>query len=201
LTHIGFTENPSSVEVDANVDTNLVAQTTGVDAVIGGHSHTDPAVGFGAYKYLPSIVANADGNPVTVTQAYRYNNTLGEVSLGLRDLGGGNYEVVSQTGRYIKPALADPEDPAIDAIVTPYTNMLAAYNQKVIGSTTVPIDTTNAYIAETNAANLQADASIHELASHAIADVDFHLSGAMTRPSSKPTGSCSRVQPLPLLPR
>ena len=25
LTHIGFTENPASVEVDANVDTNLVA--------------------------------------------------------------------------------------------------------------------------------------------------------------------------------
>jgi 2',3'-cyclic-nucleotide 2'-phosphodiesterase/3'-nucleotidase len=184
LTHIGFTENPGSVEVDANVDTNLVANTTGVDAVIGGHSHTDPAVGFGAYKYLPSIVADADGNPVAVTQAYRYNNTLGEVSLGLRPLGGGDYEVVSQTGRYIKPALADPEDAEIDAIVTPYTNMLAAYNNTVIGSTTVPIDTTNAYIAETNAANLQADSAIHELASNGITDVDFHLSGAMTRPSS-----------------
>ena len=163
LTHIGFTENPASVEVDANVDTNLVTQTTGIDAVIGGHSHTDPAVGFGAYKYLPSIVADADGNPVAVTQAYRYNNTLGEVSLGLRDLGGGNYEVVSQTGRYIKPALTDPEDAAIDAIVTPYTNMLAAYNTKVVGQTTAPINTTNAYIAETNAANLQADASVYEL--------------------------------------
>ena len=184
LTHIGFTENPASVEVDANVDTNLVASTSGLDAVIGGHSHTDPAVGFGAYKYLPSIVADADGNPVTVAHAYRYNNTLGEVSLGLRDLGSGNYEVVSQTGRYIKPALADAEDTAIDDIVTPYTNMLAAYNNTVIGSTTVPIDTTNAYIAETNAANLQADASVHELESNGITDVDFHLSGAMTRPSS-----------------
>ena len=184
LTHIGFTENPASVEVDANVDTNLVANTTGIDAVIGGHSHTDPAVGFGAYKYLPSIVADANGNPVAIAQAYRYNNTLGEVSIGLLDLGGGNYEVVSQTGRYIKPALTDPEDAAIDAIITPYTTMLASYNNLAIGNTTTPIDTTNAYVAETNAANLQADASLHELASHGITDVDFHLSGAMTRPSS-----------------
>ncbi len=56
LTHIGFTENPASVEVDANVDTNLVATVTGLDALVGGHSHTNPATGFGAYKYLPSIV-------------------------------------------------------------------------------------------------------------------------------------------------
>jgi 2',3'-cyclic-nucleotide 2'-phosphodiesterase (5'-nucleotidase family) len=140
LTHIGFTENPSSVEVDANVDTNLVMQTRGLDAVVGGHSHTDPAVGFGAYKYLPTIVADANGNPVAITQALRYNNTLGEVSLGLLPLGGGDYEVVSQTGRYIKLALTDAEDPAIDAIVTPYSNMLAAYNNTVLGQTTVAID-------------------------------------------------------------
>ena len=48
LTHIGFTENPTSVEVDANVDTNLVANVSGLDALVGGHSHTNPATGFGA---------------------------------------------------------------------------------------------------------------------------------------------------------
>ena len=180
LTHIGFTENPTSVEVDANVDTNLVAQTSGLDAVIGGHSHTDPAIGFGAYKYLPSIVADADGNPVAVTQAYRYNNTLGEVAIGLRDLGSGNYEVVSQTGRYIKTVIGDPEDAVIDAIVTPYTSLLAAYNNTVIGTTTAPIDTLAAFTQETNGANLQADASVYELSVKNSIPVDFHLSGAMT---------------------
>ncbi len=180
LTHIGFTENPSSVEVDANVDTNLVANTTGIDALVGGHSHTDPAYGFGAYKYLPTIVADANGDPVAVTQAYRYNNTLGEVSLGLRPLGSGDYEVVSQTGRYIKVATGDAEDPDIDAIVTPYTNMLTAYNNTVLGQTTVPIDALKAFTQETNAANLQADASVYELETKNGIDVDFHLSGAMT---------------------
>ena len=41
LTHIGFTENPASVEVDNNVDTYLATQVAGVDAIIGGHSHTE----------------------------------------------------------------------------------------------------------------------------------------------------------------
>lgn len=188
LTHIGFTENPASVEVDANVDTNLVMQTTGLDVVVGGHSHTDPAVGFGAYKYLPTIVADANGSPVAIAHAYRYNNTLGEVSLGLLPLGGGDYEVVSQTGRYIKLALTDAEDPAIDAIVTPYSNMLTAYNNTILGETTVAIDALQAYTQETNAANLQADASVYELETVNSIPVDFHLSGAMTNRAVATTG-------------
>ena len=59
LTHIGFTENPASVEVDTNVDTYFATQVAGVDAIIGGHSHTNPSTGFGAYKYLPAIVGRA----------------------------------------------------------------------------------------------------------------------------------------------
>jgi len=182
LTHIGFTENPSSVEVDTNVDTNLAMVTTGIDAIIGGHSHTDPSkqtASSGIYKYLPTIIESADGKPVVVSQAYRYNNYLGEVVMGLRDLGGGNYEVVSETGRYIKVNLTDPEDPEVSAALAPYVTMLDAYNNKVIGKTTTPIDALSAYTMETNGANLQADAAIHELTSNGIA-VDFHLSGAMS---------------------
>jgi 5'-nucleotidase len=184
LTHIGFTENPASVEVDANVDTNLAAQVAGIDAIIGSHSHTNPVTGFGNYKYLPTTIAGPDGKPVVVTQAYRYNNTLGELAIGLRADGNGGYDVVSQTGRYLLVATATVEDAATKAIVDPYTALLTSYNNTTIGQTEVPIDTTNAYVAETNAANLQADASIYELESHGITDVDFHLSGAMTRPSS-----------------
>ncbi len=65
LTHIGFTSNPSSVEVDTKVDTNLAAQTTGIDAIIGGHSHTDPSkqtAASGDYLYLPAYVGNPNGD-------------------------------------------------------------------------------------------------------------------------------------------
>ena len=264
LTHIGFTENPSSVEVDKNVDTNFAAQVPGVDAIIGSHSHTDPSkqtAYSGAYKYLPALVGGPDNVPVIVTQAYRYNNYLGEVVLGvlpkmkltvadveafaaskaIKSMGVKNSllaklsaveasfdagdtatainqlkafinEVKAQSGKQISKAAADaliadanwmiankamsravasagqylavtsttPEDPAIKAIVDPYVAVLNSYNNTVVGQTTAPIDTMKAFTEETNGANLQADASVFELAKNGITDVDVHLSGAMT---------------------
>ncbi len=260
LTHVGFTENPGSVEIDSNVDTNLAAQVGGIDAIVGAHSHTNPATGFGGYKFLPTIIAGPDGEPVIVNHAYRYNNTLGEVVLGVLpkmrltvadvkafaatkaidkgtrtsllqklaaieksfDAGrtatalnqlkafinevkaqGGKHiskaaasaliadarwmitnkamsRVVSSAGQYLSVPSSTPEDPALKAIVDPYVAQLSTYYDKVVGATTAPIDTMNAYTEETNGANLQADASVFELAKNGITDVDVHLSGAMT---------------------
>jgi 2',3'-cyclic-nucleotide 2'-phosphodiesterase/3'-nucleotidase/5'-nucleotidase len=185
LTHIGFTENPSSVEVDKNVDTTMAANTTGLDAIVGSHSHTDPSkqtAASGATKYLPTIVAGPGNTPVVVSQAYRYNNYLGEIVLGMRAKAGGGYEVVSRTGQYLAVVLTPTptaEDAATKAIVDPYVTALAAYNDKVVGNTTAPIDTLQAFTQETNGANLQADASVFELKKHNIT-ADVHLSGAMT---------------------
>jgi 5'-nucleotidase / UDP-sugar diphosphatase len=179
LSHIGFTQDPKSVEVDANVDTAMAATVAGLDAIIGGHSHTNPVTGFGAYKYLPSIIGGPNNTPVLINHAYRYNTYLGEVVIGARAKAGGGYEVVSRVGRYIDVGSSTPEDPAIKAIVDPYTAALNTYNNKVVGQTTVPIDALQAFTEESNAANLQADASVDELAAHGIT-VDFHLSGAMT---------------------
>ena len=201
LTHIGFTEDPKSVEVDTNVDTNMAAQVTGLDAIIGSHSHTNPATGFGDYKYLPTIVDGPGNTPVIINQAYRYNNTLGEVFLGFRPKTGGGYELVSRAGQYLSVTMTTVEDPTIKAIVDPYVAALTAYTETEIGKTTAPIDTTNAYIAETNAANLQADASVWKLEDKGI-DVDVHLSGAMTRPSAAanwvmfPTATLTTAAPI-----
>ncbi|WP_322506570.1 bifunctional UDP-sugar hydrolase/5'-nucleotidase, partial [Anaerolinea sp.] len=182
LTHIGFTENPNSVEVDTNVDTYLAAQVSGLDAIIGGHSHTNPSSGFGVYKYLPTILSNPDGKPVIVTQAYRYNTYLGEVVLGLRAKslsGGATYDVVSRAGKYVSVSTSTTEDATIKALVDPYNTLLTTYNNTVLGDTITPIDARTAYTEETNAANLQADASVWKLRKEGVT-VDFHLSGAMT---------------------
>ena len=187
LTHVGFTENPGSVEVDTNVDTTMAASVTGLDVIIGGHSHTDPSRGSGAYKFLPTLVAGPDNTPVLINHAYRYNNTLGEVVLGMRPDGSGGYEVASRTGRYITIPLSDPEDPALVALVQPYVTLLNAYNSSVVGQTTVPIDALQAFTQETNGANLQADASVYELERNHLS-VDFHLAGAMTNRAIAGTG-------------
>jgi hypothetical protein len=98
----------------------------------------------------------------------------------MRAKAGGGYEVVSRAGRYLSVVMSTAEDPATKAIIDPYVAALAAYNDKVIGQTTVPIDALQAFTQETNGANLQADAAVYELAKNGITDVDVHLSGAMT---------------------
>ena len=187
LTHIGFTENPTSVEVDTNVDTNLAATVPDIDAILGSHSHTDPSkqtAASGAYKYLPTIVAGPNNIPVLINQAYRYNNTLGEVVIGMRAKAGGGYEVVSRAGRYLSVVIDStptPEDAAIKAIVDPYAALLTSYNNTVIGKTEVPIDTrTRLSPGDQRAPICRPMPAIYELAKHGITDVDFHLSGAMT---------------------
>jgi 2',3'-cyclic-nucleotide 2'-phosphodiesterase (5'-nucleotidase family) len=184
--------------VDTNVDTNLAATVSGIDAIIGSHSHTDPSkqtAYSGAYKYLPTILAAPDGKADLVTQAYRYNNYLGEVVIGLRSNGSGGYNVVSQTGRYLAVQLSTLEDAATKAIVDPYVAALATYNNKVIGKTTAPIDALQAFTQETNGANLQADAAMYELGLHGITP-DFHLSGAMT--NSKIAATATLANPFSL---
>ncbi|HEY6029848.1 MAG TPA: 5'-nucleotidase C-terminal domain-containing protein, partial [Gaiellaceae bacterium] len=175
LTHIGFTQDPKSVEVDSNVDTELAANVGGIDAIVGGHSHTDPSKGFGDYKYLPTIVGGPGNTPVLINQTYRYNNYLGEVVLGLRAKAGGGYEVVSRVGQYLAVTKDTPEDAAAKAAVDPYVAQLNTYNDRVVGKTTVPIDTLKAFTEETNGANLQADAAVWELNQHGVKP-DFHLS-------------------------
>jgi 2',3'-cyclic-nucleotide 2'-phosphodiesterase (5'-nucleotidase family) len=186
LTHIGFTVNPKSVEVDANVDTNLAATVPGIDAIIGGHSHTDPSKqtdSSGAYKYLPALVAGPNGSVVLINQAYRYNYYLGEVILGMRLNASGGYDVVSKAGRDIAVATTSgsqtPEDAATKAIIDPYSTILAAYNDTVLGQTYTPITAVDAYTAETNGADLQADSAVYELNQHGIFP-DIHISGAMS---------------------
>jgi 2',3'-cyclic-nucleotide 2'-phosphodiesterase (5'-nucleotidase family) len=118
---------------------------------------------------------------VLINHANRYNNTLGEVVVGLLPNGAkvGAYDVVSQAGRYITVEMATVEDAEIAAIVAPYATLLTAYNNIELGETITPIDTLLAFTQETNGANLQADASIWKLRDEGIT-VDFHLSGAMT---------------------
>ena len=56
----------------------------GIDAIVGGHSHTNPASPEAPYKQLPTYVGGPDNTPVLINQAYRYNNTLGEIIIGVR---------------------------------------------------------------------------------------------------------------------
>lgn len=75
VTHIGF--NASSEKPGLFGDVQVAEQTSGIDLIIGGHSHTrlDPAV----------RVANAKGDSVTIVQTGRYGEYLGEINMNLNN--------------------------------------------------------------------------------------------------------------------
>lgn len=73
VTHIGYAGSDENPELFG--DRQLAAQTTGLNAIIGGHSHTllDPAV----------KVANAVGDSVLIVQTGKYGRNIGELKLNL----------------------------------------------------------------------------------------------------------------------
>jgi 2',3'-cyclic-nucleotide 2'-phosphodiesterase (5'-nucleotidase family) len=196
LTHIGFTEIPANSEIDGRNDARLAAETNGIDAIIGGHGHTNPAVGAGGYRYLPAVVGSPGNTPVLVTQAYRYNNTLGEVVLGLVPKSPSGYRVVTRVGRYISVSLAGTEDPATKATLDPYLTGLNTWLGTGIGSTEVPISSLSAFLEETNGANLEADAARWALDQQLGPVVDFHLSGSNSNRKIAPDATPSVPTPL-----
>ena len=98
LTHIGFTEDPKSVEVDKNVDTNLAK-------AVGGHRRDprqpqpyQPDHGLGALQ----VPAGDRGRPDQYAGADQPGLSLqhlpGRGRAGLPADGEGGYEVVSRVG-------------------------------------------------------------------------------------------------------
>ena len=106
----------------------------GVDAIIGGHSHTNPATGFGDYKYLPTFVAGPGQHARAGHPGQPLQHLPGRGRLGLLPDGGGGYEVVVQRRPLHRRRHRHAEDPAIKAIVQPYQTHDQAYNNTVIGA-------------------------------------------------------------------
>jgi 2',3'-cyclic-nucleotide 2'-phosphodiesterase (5'-nucleotidase family) len=95
---------------------------------------------------------------------------------------GGGYRLVTKAGRDIAVnATSTVEDATLVSMLAPYKAKQDAYNATVVGQTTQPINTNEAFTVETNGANLQADAAVWELETKlGNVDIDVHLSGAMT---------------------
>ncbi len=88
LTADGVTKIIALNHVGLNKDLDIAASVPGLDAVVGGHSHTylsssDPDRA-GAY---PTFASQADGTLVPVVQAYAYSKYVGHLELTFDDAG------------------------------------------------------------------------------------------------------------------
>jgi len=122
LTHIGFDQ-----------DEKLAAQIPGIDAIIGGHSHTrlDRPV---LVKHAPdSDPFSIDGT--VVAQDFQWGGDLGEVDLTFRK-GDCGWTLMSFGGKLIPVTSDIPEDPGVREVVEKYHRQIASKYDVVLGEAT-----------------------------------------------------------------
>lgn len=146
VTHIGVVKQNKKT-----TDYELAAASHDIDIIIGGHSHTEIKPGEGGEN--PSIVMNADGEPVLVAQTGKYGKYLGYIKLDLDHLDNPreyDYRLVPVTDRFA-PELYDQK---IIAFLQPYKDQIEAFNTRVIARSAQNLSNTD---RSGGLANLTAD--------------------------------------------
>jgi lantibiotic leader peptide-processing serine protease len=139
LTHLGF-----------DYDLELAENVSGVDIIIGGHSHsftytpTDP-IFFGPPQFpqfaplapvgeYPTVVQSPAGEPVLVVTAYQWGTFLGNLDVIFRD-GVVHY----YSGNPIFLGADVEKDPVLDGMLDPYRAAVQELIETVVGETTVDL--------------------------------------------------------------
>lgn len=125
LTHTGYRR-----------DIEFAQEVSGLDAIIGGHSHTLLGEMEGAAGPYPTMVKSAKGAEVPVATAYAYGKYLGHLVLTWDDAG----RLIKAEGQ---PILLDDTvqpDPMIAARVAEMAAPIEALKQKVVATIAAPID-------------------------------------------------------------
>lgn len=147
LTHVGYLR-----------DQKFAEQVAGLDAIIGGHSHTLLGDMEGAEGPYPTMVAGPEGNEVPVATAYAYSKYLGHLTLTFDDEG----VLTKAEGQPILLDNSVSEDEAIVARVTEMAAPIDELRQKVVAETAAPIDgdRNNCRVKECEMGNLVAEAML-----------------------------------------
>lgn len=185
LTHVGFPE-----------DLRIAEAVEGIDAVIGGHTHTylsasDPARK-GAY---PTWVSQPGGAGVPVVQAGAYGQYLGHLELQFDDAG----NLLYAGGDTIVLDASVAQDPDIEARVRELAGPLEELKARVVAEATAPIDgdRTTCRQVECTMGNLVAEAMLDRVKDQGIT-IAFQNGGGLR--ASIDAGPVAMGQVLAVLP-
>ncbi|AWR87483.1 bifunctional metallophosphatase/5'-nucleotidase [Meiothermus taiwanensis] len=151
LSHLGYLQ-----------DQELARRVTGVQVIVGGHSHT--LLGQTPFPELrpggpyPTIVKNPENKDVLIVQAWEWAKVVGRLQVTFDERG----ELVAHQGQVIPLTTDLPEDRfALDAI-SAYGLPIAALRAQVISRAAVTLngERNDVRRRETNLANLIADAML-----------------------------------------
>lgn len=126
VSHIGVVKDN-----DKPTDYDLARASKDIDIIIGGHSHT--LIEPGNKGKYPSVVENANGRPVLITQTGKYGKKLGYIKIDLDALKNitpdkFDYELIDVTDRFP----ADKLDNKVAAFIAPYKHKVDSVNNRVI---------------------------------------------------------------------
>lgn len=117
-------------------DQDIAAQVPGIDAVVGGHSHTLLGDMKGAEGLYPTMVAGAEGVDVPIVTAYAYGKYLGHLTLTWDDKG----RVVKANGQPILLDSSVKPDQRIAARVKDMAAPIEELKRKQVAMIKTPID-------------------------------------------------------------
>ena len=145
-----------------SIDKRIATEATGVDVIVGGHSHTplsntsDRAAG-----PYPTMI-----NGVAIVQAYAYGKYLGALNVTFDDDG----KLLAAEGEPILLDASVAEDPAVKARVTEAAQPLEEIRNKVVASAASAIDAgrESCRAGECQMGNLVADAMLERVADQGV---------------------------------
>jgi 5'-nucleotidase len=184
LSHIGYT-----------VDEDLAAAVSGVDVIVGGHSHTFLGTMENAAGPYPTLVKNPDGVDVPVVQAGQYGKELGEITITWDDSG----KVVKTEGAPILLDASITPDADVQAKLVEMGKPLTEMLETVVGTSTDLIqgDRNVCRVQECSMGNLVADAQLDRVADQGVT-ISIANSGGLR--ASIDAGEITKGEVLTVLP-
>lgn len=184
LTHVGI-----------STDQELARKVSGIDIIVGGHSHTPLGNHPGATLPYPVEVTGSDGNRTLIVTNWEWGKYLGDIRL----MFDANGVITSWEGQPHPVDATITPDPDFAARVQTYAGPIEELRQTVIGQTTTALngDRTAVRSQETNLANLITDSMLDRVQADGGQLVIQNGGGIRT---SIPAGQVTVAQVLEVLP-
>ncbi|KAI4862826.1 Metallo-dependent phosphatase [Hypoxylon rubiginosum] len=143
ITHIGY-----------EVDKRLAQETTGLQLIIGGHSHTLLGDMEGAEGKYPTIETNKDGDEVFIVTAYRWGEYLGYIDVTYDPDG----KILAYHGAPIHLTNTTEQDEDLQEQIDEWRVPFEAFAAQQVGSTNVVLDQSTCQKQECALGDLVSDA-------------------------------------------
>ncbi|KAI0095906.1 Metallo-dependent phosphatase [Daldinia grandis] len=145
ITHIGYEE-----------DKRLARETTGLQLIMGGHSHTLLGDMEGAEGKYPTIETNKDGDEVFIVTAYRWGEYLGYIDVTYDSEG----RILTYHGAPIHMTNTTKQDEGLQAQVEEWRKPFEKFATEEIGTTNVVLDQSTCQKQECTLGDLVSDSML-----------------------------------------